>query len=937
MSAVVLGAFAWADGGYTYLRFNADTRTVGDENIVGYTDNGSTPITDVNHPKVYWWADDWAPADYEQPAAVSNDVVQSFNYLMIESDYANPLLRTFSTVREASAASYVYDPVDVEDHGLFVDTTLQFCGADAEPAIGNNKILVWLKETVDDPEEGTEAYTNLMVTCGSVDPSTGSITPVTYALDTDVRSGEYHRLTVRSGKVQGDNYLGFKIFIDEVQVGAQNGGPSVFPSLVASDQQVSAVGFGGKGMVQKVDLLGAEYAPEFAKDPTYLTISWTQGVASFTIGDGDPIEVTGEGSTNLIVAAGETSVTATFVQEPVAYKLGEFIGTGITVTTDGNTATFDVPLFAAEGQCTLAIEAVEEREGAQLWISEDGEIYTQAGGNMPKVKDVIAYINAHGEELGDTPYLKIVLLEDEEGNDFGDWSTLADYVVCLDLNGHSLTGTNPWREGDDTLAIIYTKGNLTITDTSSTGGGAIIGVIDDNNPILPIWNENTVTIEAATGTNPIKFYGPIANYSEEGTPYMLINGGKFNPKVDLVPGSVELAGGKVWSAEPDEDGYYEVVDDGPVTTYQITVAEATEGVTLASITTNDVPVIEPAVAGKYNIDLGVSAVVTYELEEGYKLVDGSAALVQTLTEAAPTSTSPTAEILTFTVTVNLGENVKATVTNLTAGGAATVYTGESVNNYTVNYDDSVSIEYESLLAGYEPTQEAEIITNIKQDHDLMKVELDPDPIIYDITYVYKTNNVEIAAADIAGLVNENPTDFTVEDAVVISAAKISATDYDVTSVSSEGWAAGTYTDDQTVTVVLTKKAGGWDPTVGPTVPASEKGITGELANASFKDLSTWAQTYSIPFQANMDQYKDAFLLNCAPGEVAEKAKDFKFASITQDSEGNWVVTIDKEFGDNHRYGNGIAVITRYSDVYCKEPSATGAFFKATLEVYSVVP
>ena len=144
--------------------------------------------------------------------------------------------------------------------------------------------------------------------------------------------------------------------------------------------------------------------------------------------------------------------------------------------------------------------------------------------------------------------------------------------------------------------------------------------------------------------------------------------------------------------------------------------------------------------------------------------------------------------------------------------------------------------------------------------------------------------------------------------------------------------------DTTVGVVAKSVGGGWDPTVDPTVPASSKGITGKLANASFKDLSTWAQNNSVAFKAdNLDEYADAFLLDCDPDDVKEAAKNFKFASIAQDADGNWVVAINNEDlrGGQHFYGNGIAIITRYSDVTCKTPAADGNFFKAALEVYSV--
>ena len=207
---------------------------------------------------------------------------------------------------------------------------------------------------------------------------------------------------------------------------------------------------------------------------------------------------------------------------------------------------------------------------------------------------------------------------------------------------------------------------------------------------------------------------------------------------------------------------------------------------------------------------------------------------------------------------------------------------------------------------------------------------DVEPETYDITITapengtLETSVTNGVAAGIEVTVTATPTEGYELESITTNGQVLAGTTFEMPA------------EDVTVAATF-KKQGGWDPQVDPNLPASEKGIEGKLANASFKDLSTWAQTYGVEFKAgNMDEYKDAFLLDCDPDEVEEAKKDFKFASITQDAEGNWVVVINNEkVGGQHLYGNGIAIITRYSDVTCETPADDGNFFKAELEVYSV--
>jgi hypothetical protein len=79
-----------------------------------------------------------------------------------------------------------------------------------------------------------------------------------------------------------------------------------------------------------------------------------------------------------------------------------------------------------------------------------------------------------------------------------------------------------------------------------------------------------------------------------------------------------------------------------------------------------------------------------------------------------------------------------------------------------------------------------------------------------------------------------------------------------------------------------------------------------------------------------ESYKDAYLLNCAPANVNSEKAAFKFTSITQNSEGEWVVETTTKNTANADY-NGTVTIKRYSDVGCTSENENGSFFKAELK------
>lgn len=154
------------------------------------------------------------------------------------------------------------------------------------------------------------------------------------------------------------------------------------------------------------------------------------------------------------------------------------------------------------------------------------------------------------------------------------------------------------------------------------------------------------------------------------------------------------------------------------------------------------------------------------------------------------------------------------------------------------------------------------------------------------------------------------------------------TDYTVAWSATEVTGAGTFTytvspvagSNYTFTeasATLTITEGGDYPTyIDP---------TDTEAKAKYDE---WKATYGAD---TASAYEDAFLLNCSTDAAvvaAEKAA-FKITKIAFEG-GVWVVETTTKNTANVDY-NGTVTIKRYSDVGCTVESATGNFFKATLD------
>lgn len=88
-----------------------------------------------------------------------------------------------------------------------------------------------------------------------------------------------------------------------------------------------------------------------------------------------------------------------------------------------------------------------------------------------------------------------------------------------------------------------------------------------------------------------------------------------------------------------------------------------------------------------------------------------------------------APVDTFTVTVNLGEDITAVATNMTQGGEAKVFL--ETGSFTVNTGDVIAVVYACSASGYKPTV-AGVEETIEEDTELAQVN--KELLYYAITY-----------------------------------------------------------------------------------------------------------------------------------------------------------------------------------------------------------
>ncbi len=373
---IMLSAAALATGAFA----ETATVTTGTEKFEGF-DAGINITTNTLTPNTvgeYLWysagdADEGetgtVTAYAEGDAKPANGDDSNANYLNVSTTTGTPLYRTVSS-HSGTAASADENPVDIAD-GIFVDTYVQFSGSESAPSIPEgSKLVVWVQAIDEDPSEGIEGSTNLVVTSAMLDAS-GVPTATNFVIETAAEFDfeGWHRLTIRAIKdITTDTKIaGFTVFVDGVQLAAkatQIAGsdavienevevtPAVlavtynnlmgaydydtnltmeakkfydnrqlFVSLVRNDnlkaQTLSAVGFDGTGKVDDVTVSDDRSQFAFARGDFYFTMEWDAGITGFTLTANDKAEgaftqtytKTGAGSEVIVIPAAATTLT----------------------------------------------------------------------------------------------------------------------------------------------------------------------------------------------------------------------------------------------------------------------------------------------------------------------------------------------------------------------------------------------------------------------------------------------------------------------------------------------------------------------------------------------------------------------------------------------------------------------------------------------------
>lgn len=426
----------------------------------------------------------------------------SANYLDFESNITNPLYRTINDSYGLAPSSFQATPIGT---GLFIDTHVQFTpylvneNHPAPTGSGEDKLIVWVRETEVD---GDANLTNLIITAGYVAQNgnvsaSNYVANLTQAQASALCSGQ-HRLTIKSYQNITANSvafgMGFVVYIDEAvveyigdafadgsiflpllpgpgQYYTQGGGHNkLLPSLMSFSpssgsiddySKLSAVGYAGMGKIG--DVIFDSYAttyPAFAGDDRYFTVEFGDDVYSYMYND-----VTYYATNTLTAPATAASVTISNVVYASGYKHKDDLWRNgsqvVSNRVDASNKDYGTFYFADGTIFTLAgfqanylvVDGGTTNEYQTLFgnATENGAIVdAKANGTVfTLTKDTV--INEAG-------YFNITIGEDEH--------------LAIDLNGHTLRGSS---NDDDTYTIRNLMGYLTITDSSASQTGAVLG------------------------------------------------------------------------------------------------------------------------------------------------------------------------------------------------------------------------------------------------------------------------------------------------------------------------------------------------------------------------------------------------------------------------------------------------------------------------------
>lgn len=586
MLAVVSCAFgAWADA--THISGTDFAPLSVGEFLTGLDDSGNATES------TYWYTGNTDDFDGNIITNALDEKILDF-----ESNITNPVYRTINGCFGADSPS-AFTPRAVGS-GLFVDTYVAFTPylvnenhPAPEPVTSQDKILVWVRET---EVENDANITNLIVTAGYYD-SVSAVSISNYVVnlssaDVSALCNGQQRLTIKAFEnittAEGIYLMGFVVYINEepleytadafaenCAVAALDATPSkyytttshkLFPSLTgcgdtASDSVLSSVGYAGVGQIGEIwfDDYGTSY-PSFAGDDRDFQVVVGDGVASFDY-KGETYTTNSSFSVPLTTA----SVVISNVQYAAGWGRKDgtwYNGTTVVSNRYDSVADGDYGTFVLANGTTLTLAGfqanylVGETEYQTLFgsLTEPNGAFAAAlvAGTLKLNKDVV---------IDEAPgYIKIDEFQ----------------TVVLDLNGHTIKGTNSDHATIDVLA----DGTLTVTDSSLSKAGKVLA---NDTSLMAMWLvSGSTTLEDGT----FEFI------LDEAPVSFVINGGTYldtdydpeDPAFYLQP---YVAAGKSvdWNQDPVSSAWYATVGgSAPVTTYPVTFS--TNNIAVAEYNTN---------------------------------------------------------------------------------------------------------------------------------------------------------------------------------------------------------------------------------------------------------------------------------------------------------------------------------------------------------------
>ena len=636
MSAVALGAFAWADGLLTGEGF--------DKLEPGALDTSGTawaaPAGEATLTVTEWGADKWLD---ERPTLPSEVAADETNFLAVKTTFGDPLTR------------YVADSegVTVGDNGLFFDSLVKLTATDEQPDLdkyGDEKLVVYAQDFTE--AETPKAETNLMVAAKYIDTD-GASSVKHYnlgAIDVDV----WHRLTIKMIKMNASE-VGFEVFVDKiardsketfksiekdgydltVTARALNNAKKLFPSI-ASTTSILGVAFDGQGSVDDIAFTDTE--PAFAKD-SYFEISWDEHVTA--------VEYT---------AYGETT-TAT--ESPISIPYSEGMTVAINPTFEAGSgdsdgwALKDVATYNCNYDSGVLTASGENPTAMINSKDKTARVYVTIGEGEPVAYPTFAEAIASVESAATLKLNKSVdigLVEVEE-DVFVTEGTIGTKDITIDLNGKTVTGT---AEGFEGYVFNAVGGKLTILDGSEGQTGRIV---------------------PATGNLGVVYVGSV---DEDTIANLDVQGGTFDGLVAVDPGDEDpesgypaatatIAAGKFLDESAAESFYLEeYIDDDSQ------LADEKDG---------DYWVVEPKPTYTISVDAPNATVVINDGE--YKSGDAVSEGTE-LTIIATEDAYYDGE--TLAITINGAPYTAGDVYEVTADGVAIAVTVDAVK-YTVTYTD----------------------------------------------------------------------------------------------------------------------------------------------------------------------------------------------------------------------------------------------------------